>query len=309
MNKVMFGTVREDPQWELQQYATGQFEQVHLVGSGGCTAFHFASQFPDSKISLYDPNPSQISLIQRKLRILTEKNRSLEVWNSLNESGMFEGLFRQLRSFLFEFALSKSQFEQIYFKGSSKDLKLLFANPFWGTAFKIFFSDELLVAIFGPAAIQYAKPGSYPAYFQKKIEAGLLRQDRLSNYFLLHIFFGSYSSQARPKFLENKFKKHQIILHQQMFQDFDGEDQRCLVSLSNIFDWSAKQDRKKIGNAVAQSIGKGSCVLIRQLNNESDVRPFFGPTFRWQLAPHFTQKDRSLFYDRLWIGRKLNAAR
>ena len=60
----------------------------------------------------------------------------------------------------------------------------VFRHRYWPVAFELFFSDQLLNAMFGAAATQHAPPGSYSAYFRGAIEAGLCRPDAAQNYFL-----------------------------------------------------------------------------------------------------------------------------
>jgi S-adenosylmethionine:diacylglycerol 3-amino-3-carboxypropyl transferase len=58
-NHLQFAITREDPQVEeflIRKLSTPQVK-ILLIGSGGCTAFHLQSQFPDIQITLVEPNP------------------------------------------------------------------------------------------------------------------------------------------------------------------------------------------------------------------------------------------------------------
>jgi S-adenosylmethionine-diacylglycerol 3-amino-3-carboxypropyl transferase len=91
-----------------------------LIGSGGCTAFSLKALDPGIEISLIEPNPAQIGLIEEKIRTLkTCKKEDLyknfgvgkSDEKSLIEGGNFESLFRQFRAFIREFIVEEAEIE------------------------------------------------------------------------------------------------------------------------------------------------------------------------------------------------------
>jgi len=178
-------------------------------------------------------------------------------------------------------------------------------HRYWPVAFELFFHDKLLVAMFGPHALQHATPGSYPRYFQNVFEAGLKRPDRVRNYFLHHVLLGRYLPQALPAFLMTPPDPSNIRFMQSPVEqapDFSSYD---LISLSNLFDWMEPEVISKVTRRLSDEVRPGSVVLVRQLNNHTDLRPYFrGFRFDTDLAERLLASDRSLFYNRLLIATK-----
>ena len=203
-NKIQFAVVREDPHIEAELITRFKLKRAVLIGSGGCTAFSLRAIFPKLDIKLIEPNPAQIKLIEKKISIIS-KNELAEVRkligtgerNPLIESGNFESLFKLLRNTLFEFVIAEKAVVRFFEDNEKIDWPAVFKNPYWTVAFDLFFSNSLLLAMFGPDAIQYAKKNSYPGYFRALLEAGLQRQDARNNYFLQHIFLGRYLSSDK----------------------------------------------------------------------------------------------------------------
>lgn len=92
-----------------------------------------------------------------------------------------------------------------------------------------------------------------------------------------------------------------------MAQDFPDFAPHDFVGLSNIFDWSTKEEVAQIAERLANELKKGSFVVYRQLNHAQDFAPHFGSGFEWYKdeARRLHAKDRSLFYSSLHIGRKI----
>ena len=78
-----------------------------------------------------------------------------------------------------------------------------------------------------------------------------------------------------------------------------------LISLSNIFDWSDDNLVEKWANYL-KDIESGSCITIRQLNNDRDIKKYFKDQFYEEksIAQKFLEKDRSLFYNNFIVLRK-----
>ena len=296
MNNIQFSVVREDPIHEAMIIEKHGARKVLLIGSGGCTAFHLLNLFPDLPITLVDPNPHQLNLIRTKTEYLNAKNYDPHLWNigvfnksGLNGCGNFESLFTQLRLFLHEFVVSPQDIDNILFSSASMPTD----NPYWKTAFELFFSDAMLVTMFGPSAIQHAAKGSYPGYFQKVMERGVEQKNRSENYFLHHIFLGYYHEQHLPLYLRTRtghYHFETLNLFAQDIEDFSNYD---LISFSNIFDWLPLETSKQIIENLSSTMKPGSHFLLRQLNNDRD----------YSLGEHFRttelQADASLFYNKI----------
>ena len=198
-NTLQFAVVREDPKIESDLIRqVSERCNVFLIGSGGCTALSLQSEFPKASITVLDPNPLQIDLIRKKVQTLSERDSkssktvfgiSSDDSTSLTGSGNFESLFRSFRNFVYEFVYSSEDWLG-FFTDVNRRVpfeETIFKSKYWPVAFQLFFSDPLLLAMFGSNAIQYAARGSYPGYFQHVMETGLLSPSAKTNYFLHHI--------------------------------------------------------------------------------------------------------------------------
>jgi S-adenosylmethionine-diacylglycerol 3-amino-3-carboxypropyl transferase len=313
-NKIQFAVVREDPQLELDLMALFGLKSAVIIGSGGCTAISLKTKDPDIRLSIIEPNPAQIKLIKEKIEILQQRSLfdAQEIigtgQNSLIETGNFESLFKMLRTFIYEFVLSIEDFKQLLESGDATQWQEHFQNRYWRTAFELFFSESLLVSMFGKAAIQYAPKNSYPGYFRKLIEKGIMRSDARHNYFLHHIFFGQYCSEKEslPLYLQKETLNTEMSFHSCFAHEFMDYENFGLVGLSNILDWSSQNEVERIGQLISNSMRKGSVLLFRQLNNSTDFTVQF-EGFEWQdeLEEDLLKKDRSLFYSKICVGIKL----
>jgi len=306
-NPLQFAVVREDPQIEMDLIKSFRLEKATLIGSGGCTAFCLKSLDPNLQITLIEPNEAQISLIKEKIDAL--KKGEIEKFfvgeNSFIERGNFESLFRQFRGFVNEFIAEKLEIENAFANNSQDFWRKVFANKYWKTAFELFFSDAILTAMFTSAAIQHAPQHSYPNYFRRVLENGLLREDAPQNYFLHHIFLGRYLPEHLPFYLTTLPTNFEFEFFDGFAQDFRGFQGKQLVHFSNIFDWCALNLVEHIAKNATGNLEKGSVIVFRQLNNDKDYRPFFGEKIRWLETEKLVEKDRSLFYSKIEIGEKL----
>lgn len=315
-NSVQFAVVREDPQIEMDVIADFGLNRATLIASGGCTAFCLKASNPDLEIALIEPNPAQIELVKKKIQLL--KNGEKEVLderfgvgnsdeNSLIECGNFESLFRQFRFFVREFVASETEIENAFLAGAAPRFWTdVFAHRFWKVAFELFFSDSILTATFGNAAIRHAPKNSYPNYFQNALEKGLLRADASRNYFLHHIFLGRYLNDetALPVYLVNRPTNLEFEFFDGFAQNYRNFRGKQLADFSNIFDWCDETIVRDIAGA-ATNLEKGSVVVFRRLNNDKNYRSFFGADFRWLPTESVLKKDRSLFYSKIEIGEKI----
>jgi len=307
-NNIQFAVVREDPTIEekiARQYAA---KNLLLIGSGGCTLFHLINQIPEIHLTVVEPNPAQIDLIEKKrsqlevatpdLRLFSVDNKSQE---SLNNCGNFESLFRQFRLFLYEFVMPENSWVEFFTKNENPEAIL--THKYWPVAFDLFFHDSILRSMFGEAAIQHAPKDSYSVYFRSVLERGLRQENKNKNYFLHHIFLGRYLPDCYPDYLKHTLRPASWSYVRGFIQDvktFSGYD---LITLSNIFDWSAEDEVATVANRIATEAKPGCVVMFRQLNNAKSFRNYF-KDFDFADTTELVNNDRSLFYSRIEVGVK-----
>ncbi len=302
-NPVQFAVVREDPAVELALLARYSAPRVLLVGSGGCTALTIASALPDADILLVDMNRAQLALVRRKVEALaagvTEGDWALDEDDAaaLDGCGNFESLFRVFRTILHEFVASDAEILEVV--RGTRGVTALTEASYWPVAFEMCFADAPLVAMFGPAAVQHAPKGAYPAYFQRAIGEGLSAADRATNRFLHQFLLGRTLPEARPPFLTSPPAAPCFDYRQSRVEEVPGLDRFDLVSLSNVMDWMPDDAAEALCRHAAAHMRVGATVVWRQLYNPKDYRPFFSE-FSWER----TVPDRSLFYSSVHAGRK-----
>lgn len=302
-NDLQFAVVREDPVLETRILRGIGGRRVFLIASGGCTALHLLSEFRELELTALDASPFQIRHVQSKIGALSRRD-SLDQWQELSQCGNFESLFRGLRHFLEEMVAGPDEWEQLL-EDSSLPVASVLAHQYWPVAFELFFHEKMLLAMFGAQAIQYSTPGSYPRYFRHVFEAGLQRPDRAENYFLHHILLGRYLPRALPAFLQNPPASINIDLVERPVEQAPDLSRYDLISLSNLFDWMAPSQIEKVTRRLSNEARPGARVLVRQLNNDIDLTPYFaGFRFDTVLAQELLALDRSLFYSRLLIAVK-----
>lgn len=318
-NQLQFSVVREDSRIEERLIEKNKIENVLMICSGGCTALHLLAKFPDLSLTILDPNAAQISLVERKLALLnsTEPKETLlsqfnvdnSDKNGLNQCGNFESLFRNLRFFINEIIVDNNDWEA-FFKGNKDGdfLDLVFSNPYWEVAFEIFFSDAHLKTMFGPDAIQHALPRSYPTYFRELFERGLKSENAKNNYFLHHVFTGKYLKHSIPEYLEHRsYNTSNIKFLNGFFTDVTSLKGCQLINFSNIFDWMSDNETKKHLERIRKEADIGCFVIWRHLNNDKDYKELLAPNFEFNLSLEETElkSDRSLFYSKICIGKKI----
>lgn len=304
---LKFAVVREDPALEIEALRGIGNPRALLVASGGCTALALQAQYPGASFTLVDPNPAQLHHVQAKVEALrirpTAKTFGVGTEAGLSSGGQFERLFRGFRQFLHEFVAGESSILAAL-EGEATALRDLTAARYWPTAFDLFFSDAMLVATFGPAAVQYAAPGSYPAYFREAITRGLSQSQ--PNEFLDHVLLGYYRPVALPAFLRLphppswRFAYHTGPL--QSIPTFSGYH---LVHLSNVLDWTSPTEAGALCRRVANEMDSGAQLTIRQLNNRQSVETYLpGVSIEYIEGAALASRERSLFYERVILGTK-----
>jgi S-adenosylmethionine-diacylglycerol 3-amino-3-carboxypropyl transferase len=308
-NKIQFAVVREDPEIEIAIVTDHlpAIKKILLIGSAGCTAMALRNHFPLIKQTLVEPNQAQINLIKEKeVQIL---NGDLQKLIDLNQHGNFESLFRQLREFFYEFIISEEKLSKAILTNNQEVINAIIKHKYWPVGFDLFFSDSILNTMFGPDATQHAEVGSYPAYFRTVYEMGLKRADSSSNYFLHHLLLSNYNKSNLPQYFTTKiphqyteFEIKNCLIHE--IDDFSHYD---LMSFSNIFDWASVEYIDSLASRIKKESKSGSIIIFRQLNNSRDFKKLFSPeySFDQNLENELLKKDRSLFYSKFNIGKKL----
>ena len=316
-NPVQFAVVREDPLIEIEVLERHHCQTPLLVASGGCTAMSLRAHLPSLAITLLDPNMAQLELVQRKIEAIAmlDRGERLALFNvenrdpaGLSECGNFESLFRQFRNFLFEFVLSSDDMLRLFCEPGAlaHAPETLFKHKYWPVAFELFFSDAMLLAMFGPNAVQHAEAGSYPSYFRGVLERGLQRQDAFDNPFLHHVFLGHYLDRpgCLPHFLVEPAERYLFELHHGHIDEKVDLGDFDFVGLSNIMDWMAPEAIDALLEKVLAETNPGTVVMWRQLNNNRDLavqlRGEFAFDDAWNQA--LLNRDRSLFYSGLHVG-------
>ncbi len=311
--RLSFAVVREDPLVELTELrALGiASPRVLTIASGGCTALAIQHAFPDASLLLVDPNPAQHARVEAKVRALADR-APLSRFNvddddpaGLCAGGRFEALFRQLRNFLLEFVTDRSTLDAAT-RGDDTARSAMLASAYWPVAFDLFFSDSMLVATFGPAAVQHGVPGSYPRYFQRAVEEMLEFLGPARNPFLHHLLLGHYREHARPFYLRQTrpppARFEHLVGRIDDVADFGTFD---LLHLSNVLDWAEPAEVSRVASRIAEEMRPGAVLTLRQLNNPRRLETRFpGVHFDLDRCERVAASETSNFYNRVLVGTK-----
>jgi S-adenosylmethionine-diacylglycerol 3-amino-3-carboxypropyl transferase len=308
---LQFAAVREDPCIEERVLREGAHRRVLLVGSAGCTALYLHAVMPELEIELVDPNPAQLAHVALKQRALgsfapARFNVGTADPQGLHECGNFERLFRLFRDALDRFVISADE-RRRRFEDEGSDWQDVVEHRYWSAAFSTVFSDELLVAMFGPDAVQHARPHSYPSYFRQRIELGLRDPERNRNPWLHHVLLGHYreADGAWPPYLQKRVAILQpFVTHGCALLEVDSFAPYDFVQLSNVMDWMAPDDCAALATRLSAELAPGARILWRQLNNNRDLTGHFAPAFAFDTErdASLTADERSLFYNRVHCG-------
>ncbi|HEY2744576.1 MAG TPA: DUF3419 family protein [Polyangia bacterium] len=308
---LKFAVVREDPELEASLIRELDARRILTVASGGCTALSLLSAFPALEVTAFDLNPRQLEHVGEKAAAAGAGARArLNVDDAaadgLNQCGEFEALFRLLRDMLAAFVAAPGEIDRLFVAPDGERATIVerwAAHRYWPALFASAFADGLLEAMFGPAATQHARPGSYPGYFQRLFERGLRRSDAARNPFLQHIFLGAYRADDAPLYTRSPSpRRPELVLGG--LERVPELPRFQLYSLSNVFDWSEDALVADWAAQLKRAARPGSAILLRQLNNERDLRRWFEPEFRFAdpLGHELQARDRSLFYNRVEVA-------
>ena len=311
---LKFAVVREDPELEASLVRQRDVRRALVVASGGCTTLELLSAFPSLEVTAFDLNARQLEHVLAKADAAAAGERArLNVDDAredgLNQCGEFEALFRLLRGMLVAFVAREGEIERV-FGGAPDERRAIVdrwaAHRYWPALFASSFADGLLNAMFGAAATQHAAPGSYAGYFQRLFERGLRRDDAARNRFLQHVLLGAYRAADAPLYVTAPSPRRPELVEGGLDRvpDLDRFD---LYSLSNVFDWSDDALVADWAERLKRAARPGATVLLRQLNNERDLRPWLEPAFRFDgaLGAALQARDRSLFYNRVEVATRV----
>ena len=313
--RLMFSQVREDP---LVEIASSR-GRVLMIASGGCTALSLAGAPGVTHIDALDPNPFQIELCRLKQRALRShplpEVRSLlgdlpadPAWRvqaarrlgcvlpdrllgpGILQAGQFERLFASLREFLHRLVCPPDQLERLFDPDDPLDgrgLLQCFDRQFWQTAFTLFFHDELLRTMFGPAAVQHAPKGTYPIYFRRAFERALTRLPVQGNYFLSQVLLGRSIGDV-PPYLGRPVDPERVEFHQQDLEQFLSRSVRSpydTVCLSNVFDWMDQRAIERVCGLLPHAVRRGgaSSCASSTISGTCHGRSV-GTSFRWRTS-------------------------
>lgn len=307
-----FAIVREDPEVERHLIERFDVRSIALVASGGCTLLALAHMFPHIHFTVYDFNPVQLQLVRDKVAHRADASRFNVGDASLSgfdQGGEFEGLFRMLRGFLLEFVITQRALEAFFSNDTptttrAEIVELWFDSPYWRDAFRLAFDHGFLDTMFTPAATQHAEPGSYPRYFQGVFERTLSRPNAHLNPFLQHVLLGYY--RDAPAWMEPDWEMPDVEYVLGGVPDLPDLARFDLIHVSNIFDWSTPEQIEAWCLHIKRHAKQGALVLLRQLNNHSDLSEYLQPEFRFDddLGARLTESSRVQFYNRITVGVK-----
>jgi S-adenosylmethionine-diacylglycerol 3-amino-3-carboxypropyl transferase len=233
------------------------------------------------------------------------------------DEGTFERLLAWWRQFVERFIVSRERIQR-FFEGERGLAEAIVGAELWPISFELAFHQGLLLALFGPNAIQHAPPGSYPRYFRARFEWALAQPDARDNPYLSHLLRGRYGALDRHWALPDFLLPERYALLERSTAKVTcatGDVAQALaahpgpyelIQLSNILDWSTEFETQALAAPVLEHLAPGGFLLVRQLNN---VRPL--PTL-WMKALDFDPAleralhaaDRSFLYSALRVGRK-----
>lgn len=354
---LQFSVMREDPRLEerLLDRLPGE-KRVFCITGAGCTALQLATRPDVAALLGTDTDAHQTTWARFRLaaaRLLSRKDfcratgisqiehsvreglinkvaqalppedraflkeeRAFFI-NGAFDDGTFERVFAFWRGFLERFVVSRDEVQRLFDGDRSVGAEIAGAD-LWPVSFELSFHSRLLLALFGPDAIQHSPPGSYPRYFQARFEWALAQPDAPSNPYLSHVLRGRYGaldrSEALPDFLHAE-RYERLAEGVSKVTCFTGRVAEALgahpgpyhlIVLSNILDWSSEGEAESLARPALDALAPGGYLLLRQLNN---VRPLprcwmseldFDPSLERELIAG----DRSFFYSAVRVGRK-----
>jgi len=312
---LAYAVIREDARIEGDLVTRVGAKRVLTVASGGCVALSLASRFPELDITAFDQSQAQLDHLEAKAvaaraRDLVALNVENAATRGLNQCGELERVFRLLRAFFEEFIASHPELLTFFTRARAiteldKMVLRWTTSPHFRAAFHACFTDVLVTTTLGQNPLTHAEEGSIPTYFQRAFARGLRRDGAPENPYLQHVFLGGYRKGCEPHYIRNGGKL-EIRRVCSTFLDVPDLETYDVISLSNLFDGLSEEEEAAWAAKLKSSMKPGATLLLRQLNNTRNLRTFLEPelTFDDALGRSYVLRDRSLFYNRIEVGRR-----
>ncbi|MFO0547623.1 MAG: DUF3419 family protein [Polyangiaceae bacterium] len=310
---LLYAVIREDARIEFDLVNRIRAESALVVASGGCVALSLAARFPHLKVAAFDTDQNQLDHMLLKAeaarrRELGELNVEVATRKHLNQRGELERVFRLLRAFFEEFIAPHEELLSFFLR--ARPLRALddmvrrwTTSRYWPAAFHACFAQVLVRTTLGAEPPSWAEEGTHPTYFQKAFERGFRRDAAPENPFLQHVFLGGYRKECAPTYIRLGGKLDVEPIHGSL-PDVPNLGRFNIVSLSNLCDSFDDAQLVDWAERLKAALKPGSAILLRQLNNTRNLRPFFEPQFTFDetLGRSYFMRDRSMFYNRFEVA-------
>jgi S-adenosylmethionine:diacylglycerol 3-amino-3-carboxypropyl transferase len=221
-----------------------------------------------------------------ELKLLTKENYDFWetnidlVYRGINQTGIFEELFK---------TLSENNFN-----------------------FDKVFNRNYLIEKFGESAVIHSANKQFTLHFQEVLESYPKRSySPHNNYFYHQILYNNYSSDKDadlPYYITHfdayisHLSKHVINQSHCNIKDFHFPPNKYhLIHLSNLTDWMNLTDIHSIFKSIHLSLKIGGKVIIRRLNGDYNLLSLMSEYFS---VIDVTPLDKSCFYSEVVIGTK-----
>ncbi|MGZ3423776.1 MAG: DUF3419 family protein [Polyangiales bacterium] len=308
-----FAIVREDSALECEVVRLFGASAVLLPASGGCTALSLAQQFPAMTVCVFDPLQAQLDHLQAKAKAavagdLGALNVEQDDPRALNQLGTFDGAFRLLRRAIEEWVAEPSEIRLFFARRTSHVERLDLVERWiwdahWSGCFEAAFHPQLLGSILGEGPASPPRRGGFAEYVRGRFENGLRQENAHHNPFLQHTFLGMYLAEDAPDYVTLRELPPFEMVNGNL-PDVSDLERFDVISLSNLLDARDEAMVRRTIQLLCKKCVPGAAILIRQFHAQRELRPLFSPWFSFDddLGKAFTERDRSLLYDRIDVA-------
>ncbi|MGQ3892706.1 DUF3419 family protein [Legionella sp. CNM-4043-24] len=318
--------------------------KVLMIASGGCTAALLATHPLVNELTVVDPNLAQLGLTQLKLHLLEHcsiedrlailghqfmpaKDRSAWIATHLNLLGFPSDTLGDLDKAgelgldyigRYEYLFLQLQHEIRHFEHEIKDILTNTKTTIscseqlkdcLNASFKKVMALDNLVALYGEGATQNPAMPFWEHFFLQTVKA-LNSPLAKNNPFLSQLLLGRFNQHpyewlTKPK---QTITKKPVFLNHTLSDTLDmTNDSFDFIHLSNALDWLNPQEAKSMLQSVENKLNSGGMLILRQLNSTLDITSLSSSQITWQVqdGADYLHQDRSFFYKRLLVGKKL----